>query len=83
MPEILKLLSDECLELIIELYNMMLTIRYTPANLRTSKVIVIPKPGKDDYAIPKAYRPISLTPFLFKLLERVNATVWAEVLNWA
>ena len=34
---------------------------------------MIPKAGKTDYTVPKAYRPISLTPFLFKLLERVNA----------
>ena len=34
---------------------------------------MIPKSGKPDYSIPKAYRPISLTPFIFKLLERVNA----------
>ena len=34
---------------------------------------MIPKTGKPDYSAPKAYRPISLTPFIFKLLERVNA----------
>ena len=34
---------------------------------------MLAKPGKDDYAMPKAYRPISLTPFFFKLLERVCA----------
>ena len=72
-PEVLKLLSDECLDLVAELYNEMLSLNYTPSNLRTSKVIMIPKAGKPDYSIPKAYRPITLTPFLFKLLERVNA----------
>ena len=71
--EVLKLVSDECLDLFGQLFNCMLSLNYTPANLRTSKVIMIPKPGKDDYSKPKAYRPISLTPFLFKLLERANA----------
>ena len=66
-------MSDECLELLAELYNEMTALNYTPSNLRTSKVIMIPKGGKPDYTIPKAYRPISLTPFLFKLLERVNS----------
>ena len=31
----------------------------------------IPKPGKDDYTNPRAYRPISIVSFLFKALERV------------
>ena len=39
--------------------------------MHTSKVIMLAKPGKDDYTLPKSYRPISLTPFIFKLLERV------------
>ena len=72
-PEVLKLLSDECLELLIILYDDMITLNYTPSVLRTSKVIMIPKSGKDDYSKAKSYRPISLTPFLFKLLERLNA----------
>ena len=72
-PEVLKLMSEECLELLAELYNEMTTLNYTPSNMRTSKVIMIPKTGKPDYSAPKAYRPISLTPFLFKLLEKVNA----------
>ena len=55
------------------LYNDMIRLNYTPSNLRTSKVIMLPKQGKEDYTLPKSYRPISLTPFLFKLLERVNA----------
>ena len=44
---------------------------YTPQIWRQSKVIFIPKPGKDDYAQAKSFRPISLTPFLFKTLERL------------
>ena len=35
-------------------------------------VIMLAKAGKDDYILPKSYRPI--TTFLFKLLERV--CVW-------
>ena len=69
----LKLVSDECLDLFEELFNEMLSLGYTPLIMRTSKVIMIPKAGKEDYSVPKSYRPISLTPFLFKLLERVNA----------
>jgi hypothetical protein len=36
-----------------------------------SKVIFIPKAGKDDYAQPRAWRPISLMSFVFKTLKRL------------
>ena len=64
----MKLFSDEILTLLQRLYDSMISLNYTPSVLRTSKVIMIPKPGKEDYTIAKSYRPISLTPFLFKLL---------------
>ena len=36
-----------------------------------SKVAFIPKPGTMDYTVAKAYRPISLTSFLLKGLEKL------------
>ena len=35
------------------------------------KIIFIPKPGKVDYTVPKAFRPITLSSFLLKGLEKV------------
>ena len=35
------------------------------------KVVFIPKMGKDDYSVPKAYRPITLSNFILKVMERV------------
>jgi hypothetical protein len=35
------------------------------------KVVFIPKPGGDSYGGPKGYRPISLTSFLPKIMERL------------
>ena len=72
-PELLKLFSDELIDVLEGLFNMMLTLKYTPSILRTSKVIFLAKPGKADYSVPKSFRPISLTPFIFKLMERVCA----------
>ena len=34
-------------------------------------MILIPKTGKKDYTNPRSFRPISLTSFLFKGMERV------------
>nr|XP_034177372.1 uncharacterized protein LOC117602918 [Osmia lignaria] len=48
---------------------------------RYSKVVFIPKPGKDNYDLAKSYRPISLTSFLLKTLERlVDRYIRDEVL---
>jgi hypothetical protein len=35
------------------------------------KVVFIPKPGMDTYCGPKDYRPISLTSFLLKTMDRL------------
>ena len=59
------------LEEIRQLFLDTVSASYTPTVWRQSKVIFIPKSGKADYSIAKAYRPISLTPFLFKTLERL------------
>jgi hypothetical protein len=44
---------------------------FTPPCWCYSEVIFIPKPGKDDYSVAKAFRPITLSIFLVKGLERV------------
>ena len=36
-------------------------------------VVIIPKPDKTDYTLPKAYHPISLLECMSKLLEKVVA----------
>ena len=37
----------------------------------TIRVVFIPKPGRNSYSEPRDYRPISLTWFLLKTLERL------------
>ena len=38
---------------------------------KETNVIFIPKPGKKDFSIPKAFRPISLSNYFLKTLERL------------
>jgi hypothetical protein len=38
---------------------------------RQVKVTIIPKPGKLDFAEAKAHRPISLSSFLLKMMEKL------------
>ena len=53
------------------LYKAILKTGYTPKSWRMSNVIFIPKTGKADYTNVSSFRPISLTTFLLKGLERV------------
>ena len=55
----------------VELFNAALTLGHHP--WKEAKVVVIPKPSKPDYSLPKAYRPISLLECCGKLLEKVVA----------
>jgi ribonuclease HI len=56
---------------LVNLYRACLQHGYIPANWRRARVVFIPKPGKDDYSNPNSFRPISLTSFLIKGLERL------------
>ncbi|MGH2638266.1 MAG: reverse transcriptase domain-containing protein, partial [Rhabdochlamydiaceae bacterium] len=46
---------------------------YLPSTWREAKIVVLHKPGKPDYTIPKAYRPISLIRTISKGLEKAIA----------
>ena len=56
---------------LINIYRACLAHTYVPKMWREVKVVFIPKPGKSDYTHAKSYRPISLTSFLLKTLERL------------
>jgi hypothetical protein len=44
---------------------------YIPQSWRKTRAVFIPKPGKDSYYRTSSWRPISLTSFLLKTLERL------------
>ena len=70
-PILLKNLTDTALDRLTQLYRVCLAIGFVPGSWCKSKVVIIPKAGKKDYSNPKSFRPISLMPFFFKLLEKV------------
>jgi hypothetical protein len=55
------------------IYNACFYLGHHPARWREAKVVVIPKPDKPDYSLPKAHRPISLLETMSKLLEKAVA----------
>ena len=70
-PIILKHLPDKAIRYIMTLYKVCLRLHYTPTKWKECKLVFIPKPGKGSYHIAKAWRPISLTNYLLKALEKL------------
>jgi hypothetical protein len=55
------------------IYNACFLLGHHLAWWREAKVVVIPKPDKPDYSLPKAHHPISLLETMSKLLEKAVA----------
>ena len=73
-PVIFQFLPKNIIAEITFIYKACIALSFTPSAWRDSKVIFIPKPGKASYTIASAFRPISLSNYLLKGLERL--CVW-------
>ena len=68
--QMLKHLPDTSLETLLNIFNYIWTTGKFPDDWQYATIILIPKPGKDP-AEPNNYRPIALTSYLCKTLERM------------
>ena len=59
--------------MVLKLYQASLDLKYVSQRWRTAKIVVLRKPNKPDYSVPKAYGPISLLETISKRLEAVVA----------
>ncbi|GBP20999.1 Retrovirus-related Pol polyprotein from type-1 retrotransposable element R1 [Eumeta japonica] len=57
------------MEVFLAIANKCLELAYFPTHWKTAHVVIIPKPGKEDYTLPKSYRPIGLLPIPGKIVE--------------
>ena len=73
-PIVFKYLPKNFVEYLSALYQSCVALHYTPLLWRESRVIFLPKPGKASYRHPKSFRPISLSNYFIKGLERL--VVW-------
>jgi ribonuclease HI len=56
-----------------QIFTASIELGFYPEKWKTATIVVLRKPGKPDYTVPGAYRPISLLNTLGKLLEAVMA----------
>ncbi|KAJ3552122.1 hypothetical protein NPX13_g11188 [Xylaria arbuscula] len=55
------------------IFNCSLTLGHCPEHFRRSTTVVLRKPGKDNYTVPKAYRPIALLNTIGKVMDAIIA----------
>ena len=70
-PLIFEHLPPEFISALELVYKSCIHLGYTPKLWKKTKVIFISKPGKESYDKPKSFRPISLSNYFLKGLERL------------
>ncbi len=70
-PVVLQHIEDVALAKIANFFKLSMMSSFIPKRWHQIKVVFIPKMEKDDYSVPKAYRPITLSNFLLRVMERV------------
>jgi len=70
-PLVLKELGPATISRLTELYRATIRLGHVPKAWSDAKVIFPPKDGKKDYAETRSFRPITLSNFILKGLERI------------
>ena len=73
-PIVYKNLPESYIKILECIYKAMILLNFTPTIWKEADLKFIPKPGKDRYNISKSWRPISLTNYPVKALEKL--CVW-------
>lgn len=71
LPIMLKEGMLELCDILVSVFRSSLSMGYIPTLWRKVRVVFIPKPGQVDYTKAKSFRPISISSFLLKALERL------------
>lgn len=67
----LQNVKEHIAPLLETLYRACISMNYVPQSWRRVKVVFIPKPGRKNHETAKDFRPLSLTSFVLKALERL------------
>lgn len=81
-PALLKEGIEILSERLISIFRSSIALSHVPSLWENVKVVFIPKPGKTTHTEAKDFRPISLTSFLLKTIERLlDFYIRSEVLR--
>ena len=70
-PALLQEGREVLIPYLVRIFRACLATGYVPAMWCQVKVVFIPKHGRNSYCGPRDFRPISLTSFLHKTMERL------------
>lgn len=70
-PALLQHAPRNIIQKLCAIFRASMAIGYIPEIWRAVRVVFIPKPGRPSYENAKDYRPISLTSFCLKTMEKV------------
>ena len=70
-PMLLQQGKEVVVPILCRIYRACIQLAYIPTAWRHAKVVFIPKIGRPTYEDAKSYRPICLSPFCLKILERI------------
>ena len=70
-PALLQQGQDLLIPILCKLFKASLAMGRVPEAWRQVRVVFIPKPNKPSYAEAKSFRPISLSSFILKTMEKV------------
>ena len=70
-PKALQNLPEEMIVRLTTLFRACIALGHTPAIWTKSRVVFIPKVNKSDYSEARAWRPITLSSFLVKSVEKL------------
>lgn len=71
IPKMLQVANHTLLVWLVKIFKASIRLGYIPKTWRKVKVVFIPKSGKTSHTAAKDYRPISLSSFLLKTMERL------------
>jgi hypothetical protein len=71
IPVLLQKAEGLIITPLVKIFRLCLAWEYIPSSWNVVRVVYIPKVGRVREAKPNSYRPISLTSFLLKTLEKL------------
>ena len=71
MPIMIQKAEELIIPVLTRIYRASLALGHIPKLWQKTRIVFIPKPGKNNYDQAKSFRPISLSSFLLKIMEKI------------